>query len=154
MVGRADHHGVDLAGFLVDHLAIVGIGAGARKPRRGPVQVVLVHVAQGDDVLALDAVDVRRGPIGRADAGDVQLLVGGLGLRRRQLTPHAPGNRCEPRTGNFQEVTTMETQLAWTCSSSPGRILRGEQVGYGRSLLDVARSRNRRSPAFSEKPGF
>jgi hypothetical protein len=143
VVGGAHHHGIDLAGFLVDHLAIVGIRAGARKPRRGPIEIILVHVAQGDDVLALNAVDVRRGPIGRTHASDVQLFVRGLGLRRRQLTPHASRNRCEPCTGNFQEVTTTETHLVGH-ALLPGRIL--GQTGWIReSLPDAALAGNQRA---------
>ena len=50
VLGGADGHRVDV--LLVEHLAPVGVGLGLGMPLGGLGQVVVIHVAQGDDVLA------------------------------------------------------------------------------------------------------
>ena len=57
-------------------------------------QVLLVHVAQGDNVFFGDAVEVGFAPAPRADEGDVQLVAGGVGAEEpgpRQDEPGGPG---------------------------------------------------------------
>ena len=59
VVGRADDHRVEV--LLVEQLAPVDVGLGLGELLGGLGQVVVVDVAQGDDVLAADAVHVGRG---------------------------------------------------------------------------------------------
>ena len=58
VVRRADHHGVDVLVHRVEHLAEIfeSLGLGELLERAG--RPALVHVAQRDDVLAADAIDV------------------------------------------------------------------------------------------------
>ena len=60
MIGRADDHGVEPAGL--QHLAEVGVLLRAREPLPGLVEQVVIDVADGDDVLALNALDVALQP--------------------------------------------------------------------------------------------
>src|SRR5262249_8774910 len=78
---RADHDGVELPG-VVDQLAEVVVGAGLRELLGGLAEAGLVHVAEGDDVLAGDLLGVGRAAAAGADDGDVQLLVRRAGRRR------------------------------------------------------------------------
>jgi len=70
MIRRADDHGVDLAMKLIEHLAEVVIRSGARTAFGGFPQVVLVHVAEGNDVLPMPPtvlwLSAPRPQIGRA----------------------------------------------------------------------------------------
>ena len=55
VVGRADHHGVDPVANLVEHPAEVVECLGLGMALGGLAQVMLVDVAEGDDVLAARA---------------------------------------------------------------------------------------------------
>jgi hypothetical protein len=77
MVGRADDHRVDV--FLtLEHAPIVRpqlrVGEHLRRVR----QVVQVHIAQGDDILAGDAAQVVPPAPADANHSDVQFIVGRL----------------------------------------------------------------------------
>ena len=75
MIGRRDHHAVNLL-HLVQHPAVIRellrLGILLEDVRR----VLLVHVAQGHDVLALHLAQVGPALPADTDAGEVQLLVG------------------------------------------------------------------------------
>jgi hypothetical protein len=77
MVGRADDHRVDIL-LPFQHPPIVRPQLRVGKHLRRVRQVVQVHIAQGDDILAGDAAQVV--PPAPADANhcDVQLVVGRL----------------------------------------------------------------------------
>ena len=75
MIGGADDDRIDSASLGFDHFPVVDIGPGVLELRLGSIEVVGVDVAQRDDVLAFDTVDVGRSPVGRAHAGDPQLLI-------------------------------------------------------------------------------
>ena len=86
VIRRRDNHGVDVLGFLVEHLAEVAIGGGVRERLERLGGAPVVHVAQRDDVLGRRRrPDIARSLAARTDRGEVQLLVGGLvssGLQR------------------------------------------------------------------------
>jgi hypothetical protein len=75
VIGDADDDRIDPPGFRLDHLAVIDIGPSILEAGLGSIEVIGIDVAQCDDVLTLDAVDVGGGAVGRADAGDPQLTV-------------------------------------------------------------------------------
>ena len=77
VVGGAADHGVDV--LLVEALAPIHVLLGPGKLRRGEGQVLLVHVAEGDDVLVGQAVEVGFAAAPGADEGDVELVAGCVG---------------------------------------------------------------------------
>src|SRR5205814_5532716 len=81
VLGGADDDGVDVVG-LVEEPAEVVVAPRPRVARRGPAEVVVVDVAQGDDVLAGDAVGVGGAAAAGADDGQVEPFVGGALLGR------------------------------------------------------------------------
>lgn len=71
VVGRADHHGIDLFFHLVEHFAEVVELLRVRESREGVAGPDFVDVAQGDDVLLRNAVQVRLALAAQSDHGDV-----------------------------------------------------------------------------------
>jgi len=127
VVGCADDHGVDVPAHGIQHSPEVGEGPGPGEPRGRLGEAAGVDVAQGDDVLALDAAEVGPPAPADADDGDVELLVG-----RSCLRPRA-ASQVRHRTGHGgradQELTARHT------------------VAHAQSLLDVCR------PAISARRG-
>ncbi|TXT58178.1 MAG: hypothetical protein BAJALOKI3v1_1400001 [Promethearchaeota archaeon] len=78
MVGRRDEDAVDLALHLAKHRAEIGVAFGLGVRLGGLGEVPLVDVAEGDDVLAPHAAQVRTAPSGDADNGDGESAVRGL----------------------------------------------------------------------------
>ena len=76
MVRRADHHRVDLAVHLVQHLAEVLVPLGRRELLKCLGRVGVIDVAQGHEVFTGHALDIVAPASGDADAGDIQLLMG------------------------------------------------------------------------------
>ena len=71
-------------------------------------RVALIHIAQGDDVLALHLAEVVRALAADADAGKVELLVGG---GRAAQAQHAAGHHHEGgggKGGAAQELAAGE----------------------------------------------
>ena len=92
VVGRRDDDGVEVL-LLVEQLAEVDVGLGLRKALGHLAQVQRVDVAQGDDVLAGQVVDVVGPLVGHADAGQVQLFVGPACRQRRSRPSSVPADR-------------------------------------------------------------
>ena len=88
VVRRADDDRVELAAHRVKQLAIVGeaarLGMVFERTRRSR----FINVRKANQVLALDAADVRRPTATDANTGDVQFFVGAL--RRRDTTLCGP----------------------------------------------------------------
>src|SRR5204863_1353618 len=77
VLSRADDHGVELAVLEgVVHLAEITELLCLWGRLGGLEQVPLVHVAQGDDVLALELPEVVRAAPAGADEREVELVVG------------------------------------------------------------------------------
>ena len=74
--GAADNR---LNVLLVEALPPVHILLGAGEFLRSKSQVLLVHVAQGNDILAGEAAEVRFGAAPGADEGNIELVTGGIG---------------------------------------------------------------------------
>ena len=90
MVGRGHHDRVDLLVELVKHLAEVAV-----LPGLGPFleggggAAAAVDVAERDDVLDAQAVQIVPSPAADADAGDAELLAGrGLAALRNRMARH------------------------------------------------------------------
>ncbi len=90
MVGRADDDRVDLLVDLVEHLAEIAV-----LPGLGPLfeggggMAAAIDVAQRDDVLAGEVVQIRSALPADADAGDTDLLAGrGLAALRNHMAGH------------------------------------------------------------------
>ena len=77
MIGGAADHRLDV--LLVEALPPVHVLLGAGELLRPKGQVLLVDVAQGDDVFLGEAVEVGFAPAPGADEGDIQLVAGGVG---------------------------------------------------------------------------
>ena len=77
VVRRAHNEGVEF--FASDHPAKIGVALGPRETPSLEGEEVAVHVAQRDDVLSGDPVEVGLGPVGHPDDADVDLRVGGIG---------------------------------------------------------------------------
>src|SRR5262249_13709038 len=73
VLGGADDDGVEVAGPVVQ-LAEVGVALSPREALGGPVQVPLVDVDQGDDLLAGDLLEVVAAAPADPDRRDAQLL--------------------------------------------------------------------------------
>src|SRR6185436_14650230 len=86
MVRSRDCDGVKIAGFAIEHFAPVEVEAGPRVGFEGCGGHVLVNIANGDDLLALTALDVGESFIAGADRGDAKPFTARLASdnRRRQ----------------------------------------------------------------------
>src|SRR5207245_1148980 len=69
---------------VIEHLPEIGKLARLGKLRRGLVQVFPIHVAQGDDVLGRNRVQVAATASARGDDGDVQFVVEVLSAQKRR----------------------------------------------------------------------
>ena len=91
VVGRGDHHRVDVLAFLQQHAVVFeDLRLGIRL--EGVGGVFPVHVAQGHDVFAGHLPQVARSLPAHADAGDVEFLVGRRLAASAQHVPRHDGN--------------------------------------------------------------
>src|SRR5262249_11652283 len=105
VLGRADDDGVELAVLeRVVELAEVAKRLRLRVLRGRLAQVHLVHVAQGDDVLAAELAEVVGTALAAGDDGDVELLIGRAGAAEGGAAegdgPGGGGRLEEPAAGD------------------------------------------------------
>jgi hypothetical protein len=111
MVRRAHGHRVDLLHFL-QHFAVISEELRLGKLRPAFFQSLLVHVAQGHDILRRTTVDVRGGLASGANRRDVQLFVRGnpprfgRGVNRPSRQQQAGG--C--RGGSLDETAACQSK--------------------------------------------
>ena len=79
MVGGTDHNSVNLVTFSDQHFAIIGVAARFefvffRKHRPGFVEVIRIHIDNGDNIFTHHAVDIFGGSISSANTGNVEFL--------------------------------------------------------------------------------
>ena len=74
MVRRSDHHRVNV--LLLEHFSEVRVAPGVGKFLLRRIQEKRINIANGNDVLVLDSLDISGGAIGGADDGDVEFFVG------------------------------------------------------------------------------
>jgi hypothetical protein len=77
VIGGAADHGVQV--LLIQALAPVNVVLGLGEARGGEGQVLLIHVAEGDDVFLGEAVEVGFAAAPGAEEGDVELVAGRVG---------------------------------------------------------------------------
>ena len=77
MVGGGHHYGVGRLEQFVVHPAVVVVPLGCGIALEDVVGVFPVHVAQADDVLALEALEHRGAAASDADTQDVEFVAGG-----------------------------------------------------------------------------
>jgi hypothetical protein len=147
VVRRADGHRVDVLLFLLEHDPVVGVLAGLLELLCRLVEPVLVHVAEGDDVLLAAALDARGAAAAGADARDVQLRVRALLLRPHGLASRDPEAEAARggRAAVLQEVATIGL----------ARHLRSPSIGSpaeSQSFLHASRTAARHS--FTSAIGF
>ena len=82
VVGRGDHDRLDVLLFI-EHLAVVGPDSCLGIFFEDFGGVVVVHVAQGDDVLGVEVFEVGGAHAADADAGDVEFFARAVSGRRR-----------------------------------------------------------------------
>ncbi len=75
VVGDAHDHRVDLPVYGVEQLALVAEPLGPRELPEGFSPAFVVHVAESDDILSRDLLEVLGPLAATANDGDVQLLV-------------------------------------------------------------------------------
>ena len=76
VVGRGYHHGIGRFEQLLVHLAVVVILLGRGITLENVVGIFPVHVAQSDDILALEAFQHRGAASADADAQDIEFVAG------------------------------------------------------------------------------
>ena len=74
MVGRGHRYRVDLFIHLIEHLAEVAVFFRFGEIIELPARLILIHVAQGNDILAAASSYARSALPGDADARDIQLV--------------------------------------------------------------------------------
>ena len=118
VVRRADDERVEL--FAPDHPAKIGVALGPRETPGLVGEEVAVHVAQPDDVLAGDPVEIGFGPIGHTNDADVEPLVGGIraGTPGGEYGEHALLN--ESAAGDLGAHVAAGKLRAWPSEASPG----------------------------------
>ena len=77
VIGRSDHDRVDPL-LLFEHGAKIAIPTGVGILLKRPGGVFPIHVAERDDVLALEVLQVGQTLPANADSGNVEFFVGGL----------------------------------------------------------------------------
>src|SRR5207249_10471543 len=106
VLGRADHHGVDVFRLVVelpeiDVLSRLGIFL------RRLVEVVFAYVTQDDDVLAAHALRVGGSASAGADDSDVQLFIESFAAKERGCAQkEGPGSH----GAGFEEAAAMESR--------------------------------------------
>ena len=89
MVGRRDDHGVDPIANLVEHPAEVVERLRLGMALGGLAQAVLVNVAEGDDILASQRLEVVGPATAHTHEGDVQLLGQAAASQKRGYAQNA-----------------------------------------------------------------
>ena len=111
MIRRANHHGIDLPALLLQHFPIVGILARCGKLGGRAFQVVRVDIHQRHDVFVPQFFDIVGRAIGRANAGDTELVLRRARGGARQFTPHARREECGPGCCSLQEIASVDVSL-------------------------------------------
>jgi hypothetical protein len=104
VVRRGDENGIDVT-LRSEHLAIVFVAFRFWKSIERLGRVYVIDVAQGHDVLAREAAQVRAAHSADSDSGDVQLFVRRLRPRRIQCS----GRRDPGKRYTRQKVTTIDS---------------------------------------------
>ena len=81
VIGGGAHHRVDV--LLLEAFSPVRVGLGLREPPRGLRKGRRIDVAERHDVLAAHAVEIGAAPSPYPDDGDIELVVGRLGGRKK-----------------------------------------------------------------------
>ena len=111
VVGRGDHHTVDLF-HLVQHLPVICELLRPGIPLENAGGMVLIHIAQGDDVLALHLAKVV-GPLPPdADANQIQLLIRGGCPAQAQHPPRHNHETSRGKCGATQKLAASERNVA------------------------------------------
>ena len=143
VVGRRNHHGVDLAFLLFQHLTVVGIRSGAGKASSRALQIVSVDVDQGDNILMRNRLNVRRCLVGRPDTSDMKLLIGRFRIGSSCPRPDATCQK-SGRSGCLLEKTTAgELGRARHDRFLFHQRLLGGSMGQERKASDTRRLRPR-----------
>ena len=103
VVGRADDHGVEV--FLLQALPPIDVGLGLGEPFQGVGEPLLVHVAEGHDVLVGQRIVMGQAAAPDADQRHVQLVAGGV-LAGTGAAGQEEQARSR-RSGGFEEFTTF-----------------------------------------------
>ena len=86
-------------------------GVGNVQLLRPEGQVLLVHVAEGDDVFAAQGAEVGLATAPGADQGDVEFVAGGVGAEEFHPGQDEPGSSGEG--GSAEEFTSFHGGLRW-----------------------------------------
>ena len=143
VLGGADDHGVELTG-VVEHAPEVLERPCLRKHRCRAIEIALVHVAQRDDLLAGQTLELRAAAPTDPDQRDPQLLARlracRIGRRRR-----APQQRQPAEVRNVRRdvrgpwdmrpilarVTTRDKRMGRSHKGVKGEATRNKDQGYG-----------------------
>ena len=102
VVGRADHDGLNV--LLVKELSEVVVFLSCWELLRNVTEILVVDIANSDDVLALDTIDVCARTVRDAHQADIELLVGRFALGKDGPASH-PKAGCS-KGGAFEKLTS------------------------------------------------
>ena len=107
MIGGRDHDCVDLVAHLVEELPIVLELCGGRKSLRLLAEVATIDIAQRDDVLLRELIEVVTSLACNSDDGQIQFFI-----RRLRVSNCTIGHADPPRSGSrcgSQKLTSANT---------------------------------------------
>ena len=104
VVSSAHDNGINI--FLYEQLAKIVVGLGSRVFFGCRRQEAVVNIAQGNDVLLVNAPNIFAGAMSCANNSHVELFVG-RELARRRLSRRSP-DACRGQRGGLQKLTARE----------------------------------------------
>src|ERR1043166_1049623 len=131
VIGRAAHDRFDV--LLLQTLTPVHVVLRVRELLGGKGQMLLVHVAEGDDVLAGDAGEMDFAATPGADQGDVQLVAGGICAEKPD--PGKDERCCGRKSDGSKEVASFHVRSLNRQWPDVKRVLFSAQV----QVLSLAR---------------
>ena len=106
VVCSADNNGVYFANFSTEQFAVVVVEAGLRKPLLCPIKVSVIDVTNRHDRLVGHIIHIVATTIGRADAGDLEFIVGGQRLSWCQTAPDSCGQSSATGCEGLQNLSS------------------------------------------------
>ncbi len=106
VVGRGDHHRVDVLALLKHHAIVFeDFRLGIIAERMG--SIVMIDIAQGNDIFTSHFAQIAASLVADTDAGDIQLFAGRLVSRSAQNMARHDVKGGNARGGRGQKTSTM-----------------------------------------------
>src|SRR5947207_12270617 len=105
VIRRADDDGIDI--FLIDELPEIIVSLRLWIFLGGGSKMIVVHIAERDDVLTADFLEVVAAPASHANHAQVQLVTGGESSAGGEVRSDEPDPR-GPEGGLLKEFPTIQ----------------------------------------------